>query len=36
MPTYYYKMNIWKTIHEFIAELMGIELYDEPDPAERV
>jgi len=29
-------MNIWKTIHEFIAELMGIELYDEPDPTERV
>jgi hypothetical protein len=29
-------MNIWKTIHEFIAELMGIELYEDKDPAERV
>jgi hypothetical protein len=22
-------MNIWKSLHEFIAELMGIELYED-------
>jgi hypothetical protein len=29
---YVYKMGLWEAIHKFIAELMGLEQFDEENP----